>query len=67
MELYDEEDANIVEEIVYMDLICDNCNTLAAQKISGTAGHSVDVNPCPWCHCLMLDVNRPKGYDFDGK
>ena len=67
MEAYDDNDQEIIEEDVYCDVICDNCDTPAACKVSGTAGHSSDINPCPWCRCMMLDVNWPSGYDILGK
>lgn len=66
MEMYDDDDRIIVQEEVYADIICDNCDTPGARKISGTAGHSSDINPCPWCRCVLLDVNRPQGYDING-
>jgi len=66
MEMYDDDDVNIVQEEVYADIICDNCDTPGARKISGTAGHSADIHPCPWCRCVLLDVNRPQGYDIQG-
>jgi len=67
MEMYDEDDKEIVEEEVYVDVLCDNCDTPGARKISGTAGHGADLHPCPWCHAVLLDVNRPQGYQFDGE
>jgi len=63
MEMYDETDTNIVEETVYADFTCNNCDTPGARKISGTAGHSADIHPCPWCRCVLLDTDRPQGYD----
>ena len=62
MMMYDETDENIQEEEVYASVICNVCDMLAAQKIIGTAGHSADVNPCPWCHCQLVDANLPAGY-----
>lgn len=66
METYDENDVDIIEEDIVADFVCNNCDTPAARKISGTAGHSADIHPCPWCHCLLLDVNRPEGYNING-
>src|SRR5262249_938349 len=66
MEMYDENDHEIVNEVVYADVICNNCDTPGARKVSGTAGHSSDLNPCPWCRCVMLDINRPVGYIVSG-
>src|SRR5271170_2238807 len=63
MEMYNETDTNIVEETVYADFTCNNCDTPGARKISGTAGHSADIHPCPWCRCVLLDTDRPQGYD----
>ncbi|KAI0044241.1 hypothetical protein FA95DRAFT_1497378 [Auriscalpium vulgare] len=66
MEMYDDDDTMIVEEVVKADVVCTNCDTPAARKVSGTAGHSADIHPCPWCHCVLLDVNRPAGYREEG-
>jgi hypothetical protein len=65
--MYNEDDTAIISEVVYADFICNNCDTPGARKISGTAGHSANINPCPWCHCRLVDVNRPEGYNVDGK
>ncbi|KAM6493648.1 hypothetical protein JOM56_010009 [Amanita muscaria] len=70
MEIYDEDDNNVHEEEVYASVICNLCDTPAARKIAGTAGHSADVNPCPWCRCRLVDTNLAEGYlsninDFD--
>uniref|UniRef100_A0A0W0FZN5 Uncharacterized protein n=1 Tax=Moniliophthora roreri TaxID=221103 RepID=A0A0W0FZN5_MONRR len=46
MEMYDENDEDIVEEDVFSDLVCNNCDTPGAQKFSGLAGHTSDMNPC---------------------
>lgn len=67
MEMYDEDDDEIVNEIVYADVACTNCDTPAARKIGGHAGHSADINPCPWCRCTQLDVNKVAGYYREGK
>jgi len=66
MEMFDDDDVNIVQEEVYADIVCNNCDTPGACKILGTAGHSADIRPCPWCWCVLLDVNRPHGYNIDG-
>ncbi|KAL0564444.1 hypothetical protein V5O48_017603 [Marasmius crinis-equi] len=47
MEMYNEDNKEIVEEEVFADLVCNNSNTPGAQKFSGLAGHSSDMNPCP--------------------
>ncbi|KAJ3845821.1 hypothetical protein EV368DRAFT_77177 [Lentinula lateritia] len=62
MEMYDENNGNIVIETVRADVTCTNCDTPSARKLSGHAGHSHDLHCCPWCHCTLLDVNRPAGY-----
>ncbi|EEB92189.1 hypothetical protein MPER_09337, partial [Moniliophthora perniciosa FA553] len=66
MEMYDENDEHIIEEEVFGDLVCNNCDTPGARKFSGLAGHSADMNPCPWCYCTSLDINRGTGYIIDG-
>jgi hypothetical protein len=62
MEMYDEDDVNIVEETAHGDFVCNNCDTPGARKISGTAGHSHDIHPCLYCRCVLLDASRPQGY-----
>ncbi|KAJ3910774.1 hypothetical protein F5877DRAFT_87069 [Lentinula edodes] len=62
MEMYDENNENIVIETVRADVTCTNCDTPSARKLGGHAGHSHDLHCCPWCHCTLLDVNRPAGY-----
>ncbi|PPQ99854.1 hypothetical protein CVT24_009605 [Panaeolus cyanescens] len=49
---------------VYADCIFDNCDTPAARKVLGTAGHSADMHPCPYCNIRITDVNLPAGYDW---
>lgn len=66
MEMYGSDDETIVEEVVYADFICNNCDTPGARKISGVSGHSADINPCPWCRCFLIDTDRPKGYNILG-
>jgi hypothetical protein len=67
MEMYNDDNTEIITKVVYADFICNNCDTPGAQKISGTAGHSADINPCPWCHCCLVDVNRVEGYNIERK
>jgi len=55
MEIYNQDES----EEIYADLMFDNCDTPAARKISGTAGHSADFNPCPWCDFILIDLNKP--------
>lgn len=62
MEMYDEDDEHVVHETVHADLVLDNCDTPAARKMSGTAGHSADVHPCPWCHVVLPDLTNPSAY-----
>ncbi|THV04206.1 hypothetical protein K435DRAFT_649850 [Dendrothele bispora CBS 962.96] len=64
MEMYDENDENIIDEEIYADFVCNNCDTPGARKLAGFAGHSADMHPCPWCRCTILDVNKPNGYDI---
>jgi hypothetical protein len=66
MEMYNEDEVNIIEETVHADFICNNCDTPGAHKISGTAGHSHDIHPCLYCRCVQLDANQPQGYDETG-
>jgi DNA-directed RNA polymerase subunit RPC12/RpoP len=58
MEIHNEEPAD-----VYADFICANCDTPAAHKFNGTAGHSHDFHPCPYCNANIVDMNKPSGYD----
>jgi len=66
MEMYDHDDKKIVEEDVAGDVICNNCDTPGARKVSGTAAHNHKTHPCPWCRCLLTDFNQPTGYSFEG-
>jgi hypothetical protein len=66
MEMYNEDDTEIVVEMIFADFTCNNCDTPGARKISGTGGHSADINPDPWCKTLLIDVQRPQGYTYDG-
>lgn len=61
MEIYGQD-----AEEVYADYVCDNCDTPAARKISGTAGHAADFHPCPYCDTILLDINKPVAYDSTG-
>lgn len=65
MKMYNDDETALVDEKVYLDVICNNCDTPGARKIAGFAGHSALVHPCPWCKCTLLDVNKPVGYNFD--
>ncbi|KAH9942644.1 hypothetical protein B0H21DRAFT_696303 [Amylocystis lapponica] len=49
---------------VFADYICANCDTPAARKVNGTAGHAHDFHPCPYCETNILDVNKLSGYDY---
>jgi len=62
MEVYDDETDTLVEEEVYADFTCNNCDTPGARKTSGFSAHNADVHPCPWCECNILDVNKVTGY-----
>jgi hypothetical protein len=59
MDIYDEEPAEVAA-----DIICLNCDRPATSKVNGTAGHSHDRHPCPWCHATLLDVNKIDGYNY---
>ncbi|GBE87684.1 hypothetical protein SCP_1103610 [Sparassis crispa] len=48
---------------VYADFLCDNCDTPAARKVSGTASHNHDFHPCLYCGINILDINKSSGYD----
>jgi hypothetical protein len=50
-------------DTIYADCICANCDTPAAHKFNGSAGHSHDLHPCPYCDANILDVNKMSGYD----
>lgn len=58
MQIYGEE-----PEIVYADCICANCDTPAAHKFNGAAGHGHNIHPCPYCHATIVDVDKLSGYD----
>ncbi|KAF5380388.1 hypothetical protein D9615_004710 [Tricholomella constricta] len=62
MEIHDQE-----PELIYADYICNNCDTPAARKISGTAGHSADFHPCPYCETVLIDINKPETYEAGGQ
>ncbi|KIK71709.1 hypothetical protein GYMLUDRAFT_66805 [Collybiopsis luxurians FD-317 M1] len=68
MEMYDENDENIVMETVCTDITCTHCDTPAAQKVGGLTGHSSDLHCCTWCKCTLLAVNKwkfPARDDFE--
>lgn len=67
MEMDDEDGVSIVKESVFGDIIITNCDTPAARKLSGFAGHSADNCPCPWCRCTLLETNKLSGYCIAGK
>lgn len=54
---------NQAPDTVYEDCICANCDTPAAHKFNGLAGHSHDMHPCPYCDVNILDVDDMSGYD----
>ena len=58
MEIYGDDPAKI-----YANCICANCDTPAAHKFNGTAGHSHDFHPCPYCSATIVDVDTISGYD----
>ncbi|PPQ79796.1 hypothetical protein CVT26_012594 [Gymnopilus dilepis] len=45
---------------IYADCMFINCDTPAARKVSGTAGHSADFNPCPYCDFVLIDLDKPQ-------
>jgi hypothetical protein len=49
---------------VYGGVACGDCDTPAGRKLSGTAGHSHDFNPCPYCDTNILNVDRSQGFDY---
>lgn len=59
MDIYGEAE----REDVYADWVCLSCDTPGGRKFSGTAGHSHDVHPCLYCNSILLNVNKPEGYD----
>ncbi|EAU82786.2 hypothetical protein CC1G_10905 [Coprinopsis cinerea okayama7 len=63
MEMWNDTDTEVIEEDVYADFLCDNCDTPGARKFAGFAGHTADLHPCPWCDCTSLDFSEDKGYD----
>ncbi|KII86134.1 hypothetical protein PLICRDRAFT_115269 [Plicaturopsis crispa FD-325 SS-3] len=61
MEIHGEEPDDI-----YADCSCSNCDTPAARKMNGTAGHSHDMHPCPYCNVNIVDVNNPLLMLYEG-
>ncbi|KII92119.1 hypothetical protein PLICRDRAFT_461608 [Plicaturopsis crispa FD-325 SS-3] len=59
MEIYGEE-----PDDVFADCVCANCDTPTARKMNGTAGHTHDLHPCPYCHVDVLDLNRVEGFNY---
>jgi hypothetical protein len=53
--------------MVYADYVCNNCDTPAAQKISGMAGHTADFHPCPYCDTALIDINKLETYYPESK
>jgi hypothetical protein len=51
------------QHVIYADWSCLNCDTPAARKFSGTAGHAHNVHPCLYCDTILLNINKPEGYD----
>jgi len=52
---------------VVADCMFDNCDTPAARKISGSAGHSADLHPCLWCDFVLIDLNKPRRFWPNGE
>ncbi|RDB30064.1 hypothetical protein Hypma_014106 [Hypsizygus marmoreus] len=50
-------------ETVYADCICANCDTPAAHKFNGAAGHTHDFHPCPYCNANVVDIDTDSGFD----
>ncbi|KAF6764943.1 hypothetical protein DFP72DRAFT_986014 [Ephemerocybe angulata] len=65
MEILDDAGTTLVEETVYGDFVCNNCDTPGARKFAGFSSHSSLVHPCPWCRCTLDNVNEPEGYHKD--
>ncbi|KAG6895168.1 hypothetical protein C0992_002830 [Termitomyces sp. T32_za158] len=53
--------------VVYADCLCDNCDTPAAHKFKGSAGHTHDYHPCSYCNANVLDINQFYGGDDSPK
>jgi hypothetical protein len=49
---------------VYGGVACGDCDTPAGRKLSGTAGHSHNFNPCLYCDTNILNVDRSQGFDY---
>ncbi|TFK59244.1 hypothetical protein BDN72DRAFT_946510 [Pluteus cervinus] len=49
-------------DMVYADALCTNCDTPASRKCLGAAGHTHDVNPCPYCKATIVDIDKLEGY-----
>jgi len=63
MEVFEEETV----ATVVADCMFDNCDTPAGRKISGTAGHSAELHPCPWCDFVLIDLNKPQLFSPNGE
>ncbi|KAG6883506.1 hypothetical protein C0992_008596 [Termitomyces sp. T32_za158] len=50
-------------DMVYADCVCANCDTPATHKFNGSAGHTHDFHPCPYCNANVLDINQIPGYN----
>ncbi|KAF8147206.1 hypothetical protein B0H34DRAFT_642700, partial [Crassisporium funariophilum] len=46
------------QHMVYGNYFFNDCDTPAARKVSGTAGHSADLHPCLYCETVLIDVGK---------
>jgi len=51
---------------IYADCMFNNCDTPAARKVSGTAGHSSDLNPSPYCDFILIDLSKSSTFHVNG-
>ncbi|KAF8803058.1 hypothetical protein BYT27DRAFT_7110771 [Phlegmacium glaucopus] len=61
MDIHSEEE----RQTIYTDCMFNSCDTPAARKVSGTSGHSADINPCPYCDFVLVDLNKSHTFHVD--
>jgi len=54
------------QHTIYGNYFFNDCDTPAARKVSGTAGHSADLHPCPYCETVLIDVGKLDLYHPEG-
>ena len=62
MDVYGEEEA----QTTFGDCMFNNCDTAAACKVSGMAGHSSDINPSPYCDFVLVGLGKSHLFHLNG-